>query len=72
MHMHLHMQIGEHPNSAFTRVSQRSQTNFNELSTSQALPQIVPKRLSTSQIAFRKIKNLFCTCRDNETSKKQN
>ena len=68
--MNKHLQLGEHPNSAFTRVRQRSQSNFNDSSTIQALPQIVPKRLSTRQIAFREIKKLFCAG-NNEISKKQ-
>lgn len=61
--MEQHMKIGEHPNSAFTRVRQRSQSNFNDSSTNQTPQQIVPKRLSTRQIAFREIKKLFCAGR---------
>ena len=54
-------QIGEHPNSAFTRTRQRSisQTNINETSTDEKLPVLVSKPLSARQIAFREIKKLF-------------
>lgn len=68
--MEQHMKIGEHPNSAFTRVRQRSQSNFNDSSTNQTPQKIVQKRLSTRQIAFREIKKLFCAG-NNEISKKQ-
>ena len=63
--MEQHLKIGEHPNSAFTRVRQRqrSQSNFNDLTTNQTPQQIVPKKLSTRQIAFREIKKLFCAGR---------
>jgi hypothetical protein len=61
--MNQHTQIGEHPNSAFTRLNQRDISQNNPLTNQQlpneALPEVISKKLSARQIAFREIKKLF-------------
>ena len=78
--MNQHIQLGEHPNSAFTRVvrrrdvsqndsSTRLDVSQNDLLTNQPLPEIIPNTLSARQIAFREIKKLFCECTSRKKSK---
>jgi hypothetical protein len=61
--MNHHTQIGEHPNSAFTRVNQRDISQNNPLTNQQLanedLPEVISMKLSARQIAFREIKKLF-------------
>ena len=67
--MEQHTQFGEHPNSAFMRIHQRtlSRSSMNELLTTQPLPD-VSKTLSARQIAFREIKKLFGASGNNTKS----
>ena len=67
--MNQHIQLGEHPNSAFTRVVRRRDVSQNDLLTNQPLPEIIPNTLSARQIAFREIKKLFCECTSRKKSK---
>uniref|UniRef100_A0A6C0E5I8 Uncharacterized protein n=1 Tax=viral metagenome TaxID=1070528 RepID=A0A6C0E5I8_9ZZZZ len=54
-------QFCQHPNSAFTRMRQRSvsHSNIDNSITNPIQPDVVSKSLSARQIAFREIKKLF-------------